>query len=144
MKKVSQLLYKKGNAVTTVEARTSVYDALERMVEGNFGAMVVLHEGEFAGLMTERDYARKVVLKGKASKETSVAEIMNSKPATVTLNDTIEHCMELMSDKHIRYLPVLSEGHVVGLVSMGDLVRFIIEDQDHTIRDLKNYISGSF
>lgn len=143
MKKVSQLLYKKGNAVVSVDAAESVYDVLEKMVERNIGAIVVLHEGEFAGLMTERDYARKVVLKGRASKETSVAEIMNARPATVTLNDTIETCMELMSDKHIRYLPVLAEGHVVGLVSMGDLVRFIIEDQDHTIRDLKNYISGS-
>ncbi len=143
MKKVSQLLYKKGNAVASVDATESVYDVLEKMVERNIGAIVVLHEGDFVGLMTERDYARKVVLKGKSSKETSVAEIMNPKPATVTLNDTIEQCMELMSDKHIRYLPVLAEGHVVGLVSMGDLVRFIIEDQDHTIRDLRNYISGS-
>ena len=150
MKKVSQLLYKKGNAVASVDAAESVYDVLEKMVERNIGAIVVLHEGEFAGLMPERDAllaapaaADRVVLTGRASKETTVAEIMNAKPATVTLNDTIETCMELMSDKHIRYLPVLAEGHVVGLVSMGDLVRFIIEDQDHTIRDLKNYISGS-
>ncbi len=143
MKKVTALLTKKGNTVTTIPATESVFEALERMVARNIGALIVTHEGEYAGLITERDYARKVVLKGKASKETTVAEIMDSKPATVSLNDPLERCMELMSDKHIRYLPVLAEGRVVGLVSMGDLVRFIIEDQDVTIRDLQNYISGT-
>jgi CBS domain-containing protein len=143
MKKVSNLIYAKGNTVNTIEADSSVYDALERMVSHNIGALVVYHENEFVGLMTERDYARKVILKGKNSKETTVAEIMHSKPATVTFEDSIERCMEIMADKHIRYLPVIADQHVVGLVSMGDVVRFIMDDQKNTIQSLQNYISGS-
>ncbi|MCY7351102.1 MAG: CBS domain-containing protein [Cytophagaceae bacterium] len=143
MKKVSQLLSQKGKDVASIEAHESVYDALERMVARNIGALVVCQEGECRGLLTERDYARKVILKGKSSKDTLVSEIMDPQFASVTMNDSIEHCMALMSDKHIRYLPVLAEKQVVGLVSMGDLVRFIIEDQTLTIQDLKNYISGT-
>ena len=107
------------------------------------GALIVFKEGEYAGLFTERDYARKVILKGKNSYDTVVGDIMQENAATVSFNDSIETCMEIMSDKHIRYLPVLSEGHVVGIVSMGDLVRFIIDDQKHTIQHLQNFISGS-
>lgn len=143
MKKVSNLIYAKGNTVNTIDADASVYDALELMVSQNIGAVVVYHDGEFVGLMTERDYARKVILKGKNSKETTVAEIMNSKPATVAFEDSIEHCMEIMADKRIRYLPVVADKHVVGLVSMGDVVRFIMDDQKNTIQSLQNYISGS-
>jgi CBS domain-containing protein len=143
MKKVSNLIYAKGNTVNTIDAAASVFDALEQMVSHNIGALVVYHEGEFVGIMTERDYARKVILRGKNSKETTVAEIMNSKPATVTFEDSIERCMEIMADKRIRYLPVVADRHVVGLVSMGDVVRFIMDDQKNTIQSLQNYISGS-
>lgn len=143
MKKVAQLLSKKGHDVASIEADESVYDALERMVARNIGALVVCQDGECQGLLTERDYARKVILKGKSSKDSLVSEIMDPQPATVTVNDSIEHCMALMSEKHIRYLPVLTEKKVVGLVSMGDLVRFIMDDQTLTIQDLRNYISGT-
>ncbi|MBO9641405.1 CBS domain-containing protein [Siphonobacter aquaeclarae] len=143
MNKVSNLIYRKGNTVHTVDASASVYRALEMMVSKNVGALVVYHENEFVGILTERDYARKVILKGRHSDETAIAEIMDSRPATVSFDDSIEHCMALMSDKHIRYLPVLADGHVVGLVSMGDLVRFIIDDQKSTIQQLQNFISGS-
>ena len=143
MKKVSNLIYTKGNSITVVETTTPVYEALEIMVSKNMGALIVFKEGEYAGLFTERDYARKVILKGKNSHDTVVGDIMQENAATVSFNDSIETCMEIMSDKHIRYLPVLSEGHVVGIVSMGDLVRFIIDDQKHTIQHLQNFISGS-
>jgi CBS domain-containing protein len=142
MKKVSQLIYHKGNTVTVIETSKSVYDALEMMVQKNIGALVVYEEGRYKGIMTERDYARKVIVKGKNSHDTLVGEIMEDNPASVKFEDTIERCMEIMSDKHIRYLPVLADDHVVGLVSMGDLVRFIMEDQKNTIEHLQNFISG--
>ena len=112
------------------------------MISKNIGALVIYQDGEYKGLLTERDYARKVAIMGKNSHDTLVSEIMQTNPASVKFEDTIEYCMEIMSDKHIRYLPVLADNHVVGLVSMGDLVRFIIEDQKHTINHLQNFISG--
>lgn len=142
MKKVSNLIYQKGNTVTVIDASKSVYDALEIMVQKNIGALVVYEHDSFVGVVTERDYAQKVIVKGKHSYNTLVSEIMQINPATVKFEDTIEKCMELMSDKHIRYLPVLADNHVVGLVSMGDLVRYIIEDQKDTINHLQNFISG--
>lgn len=143
MKKVSNLIYQKGNTVTVIDASKSVYDALEIMVQKNIGALVVYKQDSFVGVVTERDYAQKVIVKGKHSHDTLVSEIMQINPATVKFEDTIEKCMELMSDKHIRYLPVLADNHVVGLVSMGDLVRYIIEDQKDTINHLQNFISGA-
>jgi CBS domain-containing protein len=142
MKKVSNLIYQKGNTVTVIDASKSVYDALEIMVQKNIGALVVYEHDSFVGVVTERDYAQKVIVKGKHSYNTLVSEIMQINPATVKFEDTIERCMELMSDKHIRYLPVLADNHIVGLVSMGDLVRYIIEDQKDTINHLQNFISG--
>ena len=142
MKKVSNLIYNKGNTVTIIDGSKSVYDALEIMVQKNIGSLVVYENDQFVGVVTERDYAQKVIVKGKHSHDTLVSEIMQATPASVKLDDTIERCMELMSDKHIRYLPVVAEGHVVGLVSMGDVVRYIIEDQKDTIHHLQNFISG--
>ena len=142
MKKVSNLIYHKGNTVTIIEGSKTVYDALEIMVKKNIGSLVVYENDQFVGVVTERDYAQKVIVKGKHSHNTLISEIMQATPASVKLDDTIERCMELMSDKHIRYLPVVAEGHVVGLVSMGDVVRYIIEDQKDTIHHLQNFISG--
>jgi len=142
MKKVSNLIYQKGNTVTVIDASKSVYDALEIMVQKNIGALIVYAEHSFVGVVTERDYAQKVIVKGKHSHDTLVSEIMQANPATVKFEDSIERCMELMSDKHIRYLPVLADNHVVGLISMGDVVRYIIEDQKDTINHLQNFISG--
>ena len=142
MKKVSNLIYNKGNTVTIIDGSKSVYDALEIMVQKNIGSLVVYEHDQFVGVVTERDYAQKVIVKGKHSHNTLISEIMQTTPASVKLDDTIERCMELMSDKHIRYLPVVAEGHVVGLVSMGDVVRYIIEDQKDTIHHLQNFISG--
>lgn len=142
MKKVSNLIYQKGNTVTVIDASKSVFDALEIMVQKNIGALVVYKQDSFVGVVTERDYAQKVIVKGKNSHETLVSEIMQTNPETVKFEDTIERCMELMTDKHIRYLPVLADNHVVGLVSMGDVVRYIIDDQKDTINHLQNFISG--
>lgn len=142
MKKVSNLIYFKGNTVTIIDSSKTVYDALEIMVQKNIGSLVVYKDNQFVGVVTERDYAQKVIVKGKHSHDTLVSEIMQAAPASVKLDDTIERCMELMSDKHVRYLPVVAEGHVVGLVSMGDVVRYIIEDQKDTINHLQNFISG--
>jgi CBS domain-containing protein len=142
MKKVSNLIYHKGNTVTIIDGSKTVYDALEIMVKKNIGSLVVYEDNQFVGVVTERDYAQKVIVKGKHSHDTLVSEIMQANPASVKLDDTIERCMELMSDKHVRYLPVVAEGHVVGLVSMGDVVRYIIEDQKDTINHLQNFISG--
>jgi CBS domain-containing protein len=142
MKKVSNLIYHKGNTVTIIDGSKTVYDALEIMVKKNIGSLVVYEDNQFVGVVTERDYAQKVIVKGKHSHDTLVSEIMQATPASVKLDDTIERCMELMSDKHVRYLPVVAEGHVVGLVSMGDVVRYIIEDQKDTINHLQNFISG--
>jgi CBS domain-containing protein len=142
MKKVSNLIYHKGNTVTIIDGSKTVYDALEIMVQKNIGSLVVYEDNQFVGVVTERDYAQKVIVKGKHSHDTLVSEIMQATPASVKLDDTIERCMELMSDKHVRYLPVVAEGHVVGLVSMGDVVRYIIEDQKDTINHLQNFISG--
>jgi CBS domain-containing protein len=142
MKKVLNLINHKGNTVTIIDGSKTVYDALEIMVQKNIGALVVYKQDSFVGVITERDYAQKVIVKGKHSHNTLVSEIMESSPATVKFEDTIERCMELMSDKHVRYLPVVADNHVVGLVSMGDVVRYIIEDQKDTINHLQNFISG--
>ncbi len=142
MKKVLNLINHKGNTVTIIDSSKTVYDALEIMVQKNIGALVVYNSDNFVGVITERDYAQKVIVKGKHSHNTLVSEIMEPSPATVKFEDSIERCMELMADKHIRYLPVLADNHVVGLVSMGDVVRYIIEDQKDTINHLQNFISG--
>ncbi|WP_044172172.1 CBS domain-containing protein [Flectobacillus major] len=142
MKKVSHIILHKGNTVNVIDSSKTVFEALEIMISKNIGALVIYQDGEYKGLLTERDYARKVAIMGKNSHDTLVSEIMQTNPASVKFEDTIEYCMEIMSDKHIRYLPVLADNHVVGLVSMGDLVRFIIEDQKHTINHLQNFISG--
>ncbi len=142
MKKVSNLIYHKGNTVTVIDASKSVFEALMIMSEKNIGALVVYDQDQFVGILTERDYAQKVIVKGKHSNDTLVSEIMESEYASVKFDDSIEHCMEIMSAKHIRYLPVIAEKHVVGIVSMGDVVRYIIEDQKATISHLQNFISG--
>lgn len=138
---VRNLLQKKGNAVYTVSPGTSVYDALELLEDRNLGALIVTDNGKLLGVFTERDYARKVVLKGRSSKETLVNDIMSGNPIVVNLHTTIEQCMELMTDKFIRHLPVLEGGELVGVISIGDVVKYIIEEKDYIIENLRNYIT---
>lgn len=137
---VRNLLQKKGNAVHSVSPDTSVYDALELLEEQNLGALVVVKDNLLIGVFTERDYARKVVLKGRSSKETLVRDIMTGRPIVVTPDTTIEQCMQLMTDKYVRHLPVMHDGEIVGFVSIGDLVRYIIEEKDYIIENLRQYI----
>lgn len=138
---VRNLLQKKGNAVHTVSPSTSVYDALELLEDRNVGALIVTENGKLLGVFTERDYARKVVLKGRSSKETIVNDIMSGNPIVVNMHTTIEECMELMTDKFIRHLPVLDGGQLMGVISIGDVVKYIIEEKDYIIENLRNYIA---
>lgn len=142
MKTVRQLLEAKGGIVHSVAPATLVYDALLIMAEHHIGALVVLDGECLAGIFSERDYAREVVLKGRTSKDTKVSEIMSTKVITASLSDTVEECMELMSGKRIRHLPVVQNDKVVGLLSIGDLVKETIAAQQLLIRQLEQYIHG--
>lgn len=142
MGKVRNILETKENNIFSVEPQDTVYYALEQMCEKNVGALLVLDKDHFAGLFTERDYARKVILKGKASKETLVREIMTENVMTVTPDTGIDECMKIMTSSNIRHLPVLENGELKGLVSMGDLVRFIINEQKFIIENLEHFITG--
>ncbi|HEX9854988.1 MAG TPA: CBS domain-containing protein [Acidimicrobiia bacterium] len=140
---VAHLLETKGSAVWTVEPGATVYRALELMAEKAVGALVVTDGDLLAGIISERDYARKVILLDRGSKQTAVSEIMTADVVTVTSTSTLGECMNLMTDKRIRHLPVVDEERrVVGLVSIGDVVRAIIEWQQAMIQDLESYITG--
>lgn len=138
---VNQILNTKGKNVYSVLSSTTVYEALKVMGEKNIGAILVMDDSELKGILSERDYARKIVLKDKSSKETFVHEIMESNFFTVKLSDDLDACMELMSTKRIRHLPVLEDGIVVGIISISDVVKAIIEVQKDTINHLNSYIS---
>ena len=137
---VRNILQLKGNAVYTVSPETSVYDALEKLEDNNLGSLVVVEGGKLVGIFTERDYARKVILKGRSSKDTQVRDIMTERPIFVTPDATIEECMQLMSSKNFRHLPVLDNDQLVGVISIGDLVKFIIREKDFIIENLEHYI----
>lgn len=140
MKTVRQLLQFKGGAVHSVTPQTTVFDALKLMAEKNIGAVLVLTDGKIAGIMTERDYARKVILFGKSSHEITVCEIMSNQVLTVRTTQTVEECMALMTNKRIRHLPVMDGEKLAGLLSIGDLVKEVIADQEQTIKQLESYI----
>ena len=140
MKKVSDILKRKGSNTIAVSPQTTVIDALHLMADRNIGSVLVTEGEDYRGLMTERDYSRKVILKGKSSQDTLVAEIMTTDLPPVQPTDTIDHCMQLMSDKHIRYLPVFEENKLAGIVSINDVVKEIILSQEETISNLKDYL----
>ncbi len=139
--KVSDILQKKGAVIFSVTGSTTVLDALKILGEKNIGALPVIDDGKLLGILSERDYARKIILKGKTSQDTPVSEIMTENPFTIQPDDKIETCMSIMSDKHIRHLPVVKDGTVLGMISIGDVVTAIIQSQKETIDHLKNYIS---
>lgn len=139
--KVSDILKGKVSHIYSVTGQSSVYEAIKLMGEKNIGALLVMEGEKLTGILSERDYARKVVLKGKSSRDTAVKEIMTENVLTVTTADTIENCMAIMSDKHIRHLPVVENDKVLGMVSIGDVVNGIIESQKETIAHLQSYIS---
>lgn len=141
MGKVNDILQGKGRNVFSVDPDTMVYSAIELMCEKNIGGLMIVEQGKLVGIFTERDYARKLILKGKSSKDTPIKELMTHKPFTVTPENSIEDCMSLMTAKHIRHLPVEEEGVLVGMISIGDVVKFVIEEQKNIIEHLESYIS---
>jgi CBS domain-containing protein len=142
MKTVKDILRAKGSKVHSILPDATVYDALKRMAKNNVGALLVFEGNDLVGLISERDYSRKTVLKGRLSKETAVREIMTTGVITVHPDDDIEECMELFTDKHVRHLPVIEKGKVVGIVSIGDIVKGIIDYKEFIIEELENFIKG--
>ena len=137
---VRHILERKGRATHSVDPDTTVLDALRKMAEHEVGALLVMKADKVLGVLSERDYARKVALLGRASSDTRVSQIMSSPAVTVTPEDTIDACMRLVTDKRIRHLPVLDKGRVVGVLSIGDLVKSVLGEQRETIEQLEAYI----
>lgn len=137
-----QLLEQKGHAIHSVEPGASVIDAIRRMADNHVGALLVMQGTDLVGIVSERDYARKVILHGRSSATTAVREIMSSPVITATAEDSVEHAMRLMTDHRIRHLPVVHRNQVTGIVSIGDLVRCVIDTQRSTIEALQSYIQG--
>ena len=142
MSTVAQMLQTKGGAVWAVTPQTTVYEALELMARRDCGAVVVLDDGRLTGIFTERDYARKVVLLGRSSKTTPVAELMATKVYFVKPDSTDEDCMRLMTAHRVRHLPVLENEKLSGVISIGDVVKSLMKDREFTIKQLENYITG--
>ncbi|MCX6189835.1 MAG: CBS domain-containing protein [Bacteroidetes bacterium] len=143
MKKIIQILNRKGSNIIHIEPQLSVHDALQIMSDKNIGSLVVTQENQYLGIITERDYARKVMLKGKNSAETTVADIMTTDFPLLAEEDSIEKCMQLMTENNLRYLPVMRGVAIVGLISIMDVVQETILSQQETISELHQYISGS-
>ncbi|MBS0431966.1 MAG: CBS domain-containing protein [Proteobacteria bacterium] len=142
MRQVKHLLEIKGDAVYSIAPEAPVLEAIKQMAERSIGALLVMRNAELAGIITERDYARKVILKGRSSRDTAVSEIMTSLPISVDPVASVDECMRLCTDRRIRHLPVVENGRIVGLVSIGDLVKAVIDDQAVEIDQLQRYISS--
>ena len=142
MKTLRQLLQAKGGVVHSIAPDARVIDALKLMADKDIGALVVIDGGRLAGILSERDYARKVILKGKSSHDIPVREIMTEKVVTVNPDETVEACMGLMTSKRVRHLPVSEGDRLIGLLSIGDLVKEVIAAQEQTIKELESYIHG--
>lgn len=142
MKTVKQLLDDKGRDVWTIDPNLSVYDAVKLMADKGIGALVVAKDAKPIGMITERDYARKVILKGKTSQEALVSEIMTTPVLCARLSQSVEECMAIMTEKRVRHLPVIENDKLIGIVSIGDLVKAIIAEQQFIIQQLEHYITG--
>jgi CBS domain-containing protein len=142
MKTVKQIFNNKETVVYATTSSSSVLNALQIMMEKNISALLIIENDQLLGIFTERDYARKIILKGKSSKETLIKDVMTVNPYTIGPDEKISNFMELMTNNHFRHLPVIENDKVLGMVSIGDLVKFIIEDQKQTIRQLESYINS--
>jgi len=142
MKTIKQVLDAKGYQVHSIAPDASVYDALQKMSQEGIGALVVLDDGELAGIVSERDYARKVILKGRHSRETPVRDIMTERVICVSSDHGVDASMSIMTEKHVRHLVVRDDSRINGLISIGDVVKAIIDEQQFTIEQLEHYISG--
>jgi CBS domain-containing protein len=142
MQTVSQLLREKGNQIYSVAPTDSVLQAIEIMATRRIGALLVMSQETLTGIISERDYARKVILKKRSSHDTPVSEIMTSPAVTVSPTDTVHHCMQIMTEGRFRHLPVVESGRVIGMLSIGDLVKAVIEEQSAQIEQLERYIAG--
>jgi len=142
MTTVKSILQSKGSDIWSIAPDTLVFDALKVLAEKNIGALLVIENDQLVGILSERDYARKVALKGENSHNIAVRNIMTSEPVSVTPDQNIENCMAIMSDKHIRHLPVLENNKLIGMISIGDVVKAVISQHEDTIKQLENYITG--
>jgi len=139
---VKQILQTKGDQIWSVSPQTSIYDGLQLMADKEIGALLVIENGEIVGIFSERDYARKVILKGKSSKNTMIGEVMTKRVLCVHPSTTVNECMALMTQKKIRHLPVMEDDVLIGFISIGDVVKSIISEQEYLIEHLENYIIG--
>ena len=144
MHNIDTLLKDKGKDIWSIEPRETAFKALETMAQRNVGALLVIDKGKLVGIFSERDYARKVILKGKSSKETTVGELMTQDVFYASPENTLQETMALMTTKHIRHMPVLKDGRLIGMVTLGDVVKQIISEQKFTIKELAKYISGGY
>lgn len=142
MKNVRELIEHKGSAVWSVEPAVTVFETLQLMADKGIGAVLVFEGDRLVGMFSERDYARQVILKGKASKDTPVRDVMTSRVTYIRPEQTVDDCMALMTDKHVRHLPVVDQDKVVGVVSIGDVVKAIISEKQFIIEQLENYITS--
>jgi CBS domain-containing protein len=142
MKLIKHLLDRKGRDIISIKPEDSVLDAIRLMAEKGIGSLVVMEDQELLGIMSERDYARKVIIKGRSSESTAVSEIMTVNVFTTSSSETVNDCMSVMTEKKIRHLPVVEDNVVIGMISIGDLVKAIIADQQEEIEQLEHYISG--
>ena len=141
---ISSILKRKGREIWSVTPDQTVYEAIEKMADKAVGALLVISDGKLIGIISERDYARKVILKGRSSKSTFVKEIMTSSVISVTSAQAVDECMDIMTKNRIRHLPIVENEKVLGVISIGDLVKWVISQQEETIEHLQNYISSAY
>jgi len=144
MKTVNEVLKGKGREICTISPLATVFQALELMAEKDIGALPVVQNGKLVGIFSERDYARKIILKGRASKDTTVSELMTQTVFYVNPENTVDECMALMTSKQIRHLPVLDRDRLAGIITLGDVVKRIISEQEFTIKELEKYVKGEY